>query len=108
MRFPSTTGFALALAIGASLVAALPGAARNGTTLVAPSSAADCSKESIANCVASTGSNSTTCFGHLCAGRELKKMRKRQDDLECTEENLLECAVMEWREAEVCFEELCL
>ncbi|KAI0528167.1 hypothetical protein F5B22DRAFT_24468 [Xylaria bambusicola] len=66
----------------------------------------NCNKEAINACVASTGQQSEDCFGHLCAGRPLKKVVKRQD--QCTEENLLQCAILDWNEAQACFQDLCL
>ena len=66
-----------------------------------------CNKESINACVASTGQDSSACFGNLCAGRPPETaVTKRQDD--CTEDNLLQCAILDWNEAQACFQDLCL
>ncbi|KAI0877482.1 hypothetical protein GGS24DRAFT_120610 [Hypoxylon argillaceum] len=65
-----------------------------------------CSKEAIASCTTTTGQDGSACFGHLCAGRPLEMMVKRQDD--CTEDNLLQCAILDWNQAQVCFQQLCL
>ncbi|KAI1128857.1 hypothetical protein F5Y10DRAFT_264744 [Nemania abortiva] len=65
-----------------------------------------CNKDAITTCVTSTGEDGSACFGHLCAGRPLERMVKRQD--ECTEDNLLQCAILDWNQAQVCFQELCL
>ncbi|KAJ8129422.1 hypothetical protein O1611_g4209 [Lasiodiplodia mahajangana] len=65
-----------------------------------------CNKDAITTCVTSTGEDGSVCFGHLCAGRPLERMVKRQD--QCTEENLLQCAILDWNEAQVCFQQLCL
>ncbi|KAI1737031.1 hypothetical protein F4680DRAFT_430025 [Xylaria scruposa] len=65
-----------------------------------------CNRDAINACVTSTGQDSSTCFGHLCAGRPIERAVKRQDD--CTEDNLLQCAILDWNEAQACFQSLCL
>ena len=65
-----------------------------------------CNKDAIDACVTATGEDGSACFGHLCAGRPLERMVKRQDD--CTEDNLLQCAILDWNQAQVCFQQLCL
>ncbi|KAH8157254.1 hypothetical protein CIB48_g10991 [Xylaria polymorpha] len=65
-----------------------------------------CNRDAINACVTSTGQDSSACFGHLCAGRPIERAVKRQDD--CTEENLLQCAILDWNEAQACFQSLCL
>ncbi|KAI1203394.1 hypothetical protein F5X97DRAFT_284411 [Nemania serpens] len=65
-----------------------------------------CNKDAIDACVRSTGQDRSVCFGHLCAGKPIENMAKRQDD--CTEEKLLQCTVLDWNEAQVCFQQLCL
>ncbi|KAI0012222.1 hypothetical protein F4779DRAFT_614671 [Xylariaceae sp. FL0662B] len=107
MRLPIVQTLALTLALGISLVAAIPFEADGSTTNNTGSE--DCTSKAINNCVALTGLGSAACFAQVCAGiREADlKMAKRQED-SCTEENLLQCAVGEWRDAEVCFQEFCL
>ena len=65
-----------------------------------------CQEDAVANCVNSTGLDGPTCFAKVCAPGIDLKVLKRQDT--CTEENLIQCAVVEWRQAEGCFQELCL
>lgn len=67
-----------------------------------------CNKEAIDSCVAATGQTGSACFGHLCAGRSIAAdgVAKRQGD--CTEENLFQCAILDWNEAQACFQQLCL
>ncbi|KAI0406483.1 hypothetical protein F4802DRAFT_100064 [Xylaria palmicola] len=65
-----------------------------------------CHKEAVDTCVTSTGQGFSTCFIQLCAGRPTERAAKRQDN--CTEDNLLECAILEWNEAQTCFQQLCL
>ncbi|KAI1284194.1 hypothetical protein F5Y07DRAFT_103840 [Xylaria sp. FL0933] len=88
---------AIAMAIGADASPAKPIMLRD----------TGCNKEAIAACVTSTGQDSSACFGHLCAGRPLKTVTKRQGD-DCTEDNLLQCAILDWQEAQACFQQLCL
>ncbi|KAI0967344.1 hypothetical protein F4678DRAFT_249684 [Xylaria arbuscula] len=64
-----------------------------------------CTKDAIDACT-TTGQDSSACFGYLCAGRSLETIAKRQDD--CTEDNLLQCAILDWNEAQACFQEFCL
>ncbi|KAI0908155.1 hypothetical protein F4824DRAFT_495449 [Ustulina deusta] len=66
-----------------------------------------CNQDAIQTCVTSTGQDSLTCFGHLCAGRPIEAVAKRQGD-DCTEENLLQCAILDWNEAQACFQQFCL
>ncbi|OTA84697.1 hypothetical protein M434DRAFT_36352 [Hypoxylon sp. CO27-5] len=109
MKFLALPNVTMVLAMCASLVAALPLDVEGNTIGVAKSiRSSDCSLSKIQECVDDTGLESTLCFKQVCAGTQgTPKMVKRQDD-QCTEENLLQCAVQEWREAEVCFQELCL
>ncbi|KAI1081046.1 hypothetical protein F5B20DRAFT_69843 [Whalleya microplaca] len=107
MRFPIVQHLVLTLVMGISLIAAMPFEADGSTTNATRSK--DCTSAAIANCVLETGLESGACFAKMCAGiqeADLKKT-KRQDD-QCTEENLLQCAVGEWRDAEICFQEYCL
>ncbi|KAI1293886.1 hypothetical protein F5Y03DRAFT_399844 [Xylaria venustula] len=64
-----------------------------------------CNKDAIDTCT-TTGQDSSACFGYLCAGRALETIAKRQDS--CTEDNLLQCAILDWNEAQACFQEFCL
>ncbi|KAI0471244.1 hypothetical protein F4859DRAFT_484918 [Xylaria cf. heliscus] len=64
-----------------------------------------CNRDAINTCVTSTRQDSSTCFGALCAGRAIEKAVKRED--QCTEENLLQCAILDWNEAQACFQSLC-
>ncbi|KAI1481221.1 hypothetical protein F4774DRAFT_62012 [Daldinia eschscholtzii] len=103
---PSITTF---LAACASLVTALPVDTESRTISTPRSTISNnCSMDKIRECVDDTGLESTICFKQVCAGVQgTPRKTKRQED-QCTEENLLQCAVMEWREAEVCFQEFCL
>ncbi|KAI1462681.1 hypothetical protein F4805DRAFT_452506 [Annulohypoxylon moriforme] len=112
MKFAAFPNVAMILVMCASIITAMPAALPvdvEGHTIRAMKSlrSSGCSMAKIRDCVNDTGLESTLCFAQVCSGAQ-KKMRvvKRQD--QCTEENLLQCAVMEWREAEVCFQELCL
>ncbi|KAI2470953.1 hypothetical protein F4781DRAFT_388991 [Annulohypoxylon bovei var. microspora] len=108
MKFTALPNVAMILVMCASLIAALPVDAEGHPIRGIKSlRSSGCSMSKIRDCVNDTGLESSLCFAQVCSGTQ-KKMRviKRQD--QCTEENLLQCAVMEWREAEVCFQELCL
>ncbi|KAF3058527.1 hypothetical protein GL218_05925 [Daldinia childiae] len=109
MKFFALPNIATILAVSASLVVALPLEAEANTINTTRSTTSnDCSMDKIRECVADTGLESTICFKQVCAGVQgTPRKTKRQED-QCTEENLLQCAVMEWREAEVCFQEFCL
>ncbi|KAI0108120.1 hypothetical protein F4814DRAFT_426864 [Daldinia grandis] len=109
MKFFALLNVATVLIVSASLVAALPLEAKANTINITRSTTSnDCSMDKIRECVADTGLESTICFKQVCAGVQgTPRKTKRQDD-QCTEENLFQCAVMEWREAEVCFQEFCL
>ncbi|KAI1380640.1 hypothetical protein F4677DRAFT_404149 [Hypoxylon crocopeplum] len=110
MKFLRLPNDVLALVMCASLATALPLEVDSSTSsAVKEIRSSECSLNKIQECVADTGLESTLCFKQVCVGIEGAKprMTKRQED-QCTEENLFQCAVMEWREAEVCFQELCL
>ncbi|KAI0842590.1 hypothetical protein F5Y06DRAFT_258024 [Hypoxylon sp. FL0890] len=109
MKFSALPNVTMVLAMCASLVAALPLETEvNMISTMKSIRSSGCSLSSIQECVEDTGLESTLCFQKVCAGVQgTPKRVKRQDD-QCTEENLLQCAVQEWREAEVCFQELCL
>ncbi|KAI0431135.1 hypothetical protein F5Y09DRAFT_305677 [Xylaria sp. FL1042] len=98
---------AMALAVSASPAIAL--AIREDVSPAKPIMLRDtgCNKDTIDACVTSTGQDSSACFGHLCAGRPLETVTKRQGD-DCTEDNLLQCAILDWNEAQACFQQLCL
>ena len=66
-----------------------------------------CERDSIANCMRSAGLDVPTCFASACAPAIDPRTLKRQEDT-CTEENLVQCAITEWREAETCFREFFL
>ncbi|KAI1428661.1 hypothetical protein F5Y12DRAFT_681669 [Xylaria sp. FL1777] len=66
-----------------------------------------CNKNAIDACVTATGQDSSACFGYLCAGRPIETVVKREGD-QCTEDNLLQCAILDWQEAQACFQEFCL
>ncbi|KAI1366159.1 hypothetical protein F5Y08DRAFT_144563 [Xylaria arbuscula] len=106
MRVSSFVQTAFALAVTASPATAL--AIGEDASAHKPVMLRDlgCNKESINACVASTGQDSSACFGSLCAGRPLETVTKRQDD--CTEDNLLQCAILDWNQAQACFQDLCL
>ncbi|KAI8624847.1 hypothetical protein F5Y19DRAFT_284343 [Xylariaceae sp. FL1651] len=106
MKFTAVVKFSIAVATGSGNAIALPRENDGDFARVAARSETSCNKDAIDTCVASTGQTSTTCFGHLCAGRPLEKITKRQDD--CTEDNLLQCAIMDWNEAQACFQQFCL
>ncbi|KAL7623145.1 hypothetical protein AAE478_006826 [Parahypoxylon ruwenzoriense] len=112
MKFSDLPNVAVVLTVCASLIAALPLETEGNTISVAKNTRSNaCSLQKIAECVADTGLESTICFAQVCAGTEGTKLTTRtvkRDEDQCTEENLLQCAVMEWREAEICFQELCL
>ncbi|KAI1350983.1 hypothetical protein F5Y01DRAFT_135325 [Xylaria sp. FL0043] len=97
MALAMSTSPAIAMAIRADASPAKPLMLRDTS----------CNKEAIDACVTSTGQDSSTCFGHLCAGRSLEIVTKRQGD-DCTEDNLLQCAILDWQEAQACFQQLCL
>ncbi|KAI0892134.1 hypothetical protein F4806DRAFT_245802 [Annulohypoxylon nitens] len=112
MKFAAFPNVAMVLIMCASLVAAMPASLPfdvEGHTIRTIKSlrSSGCTMQQIRDCVNDTGLESTLCFAQVCSGSQKKaRVIKRQD--QCTEENLLQCAVMEWREAEVCFQELCL
>ncbi|KAI0205845.1 hypothetical protein F4808DRAFT_455347 [Astrocystis sublimbata] len=64
-----------------------------------------CSKTAIDACAALSGHDNTACFGRLCMGRPL--ITKRQDEDQCTEDNLLRCSILDWNEAQACFQSIC-
>ncbi|TGJ84263.1 hypothetical protein E0Z10_g4496 [Xylaria hypoxylon] len=97
MAVAMSTSPAIALAIGGD------GSSAKGVVL----RDLGCSQDAINACITSTGQESSACFGHLCAGRPIETAAKRQVD-ECTEENLLQCAILDWNEAQACFQQLCL
>ena len=66
-----------------------------------------CERDSIASCMRNAGLDVPTCFASACAPAADLRTLKRQEDT-CTEENLVKCAIEEWREAETCFREFCL
>ncbi|KAI1773446.1 hypothetical protein F4818DRAFT_110066 [Hypoxylon cercidicola] len=111
MQVPAFSNIATVLALCASLVAALPVEAEGNTIYTTKGiRSSGCSMGTIRDCIDDTGLESTLCFAKVCGGTEgtpTARRTKRQDD-QCTEENLLQCTVMEWREAEICFQELCL
>ncbi|KAI1270767.1 hypothetical protein F5Y18DRAFT_21487 [Xylariaceae sp. FL1019] len=103
MKFAGVLEFALALAVGTTN--ANPVALENPN--INEARATLCNMDAINQCVAATGETSVNCFGHFCAGKELVTTKtKRQDG--CTEENLNACAIMDWIEAQICFQEFCL
>lgn len=72
------------------------------------SRAVACSRDAIDRCRDSgTGLDWPTCFASVCAPAIEPGSFKREEEL-CTEQNLVQCAIVEWREAETCFQELCL
>ncbi|XXH03799.1 hypothetical protein Hte_010205 [Hypoxylon texense] len=110
MMVPVLSNIAMVVALCASLAAALPVEIdANAVYTTKGIRSSGCSMENIRECIDDTGLESTLCFAKVCGTDETPtaRMTKRQDD-QCTEENLLQCAVMEWREAEICFQELCL
>ncbi|KAI0146937.1 hypothetical protein GGR57DRAFT_478071 [Xylariaceae sp. FL1272] len=102
MKFAGVLEFALALAVGTSNANPLPLEDAN----VNVARAALCNINVINQCVAATGETSVNCFGHFCAGKELETTKTKRQD-QCTEENLNACAIMDWIEAQICFQELC-
>ncbi|KAI1400030.1 hypothetical protein F4819DRAFT_487924 [Hypoxylon fuscum] len=114
MKFPVLPNVTVVLTICASLIAALPLEAEAiKTSSTKNIRRSDCSMQKIRECVNDTGLESTLCLAQVCASAEgetptpTPRNTKRQDD-QCTEENLVQCAIMEWREAEICFQEFCL
>ena len=72
------------------------------------SRAVACSRDAIDRCRDNTGLDFPACFASTCAPAvEAGTRPKREEDL-CTEYNLVQCAIVEWRQAETCFQELCL
>ncbi len=95
------------LSIGSLLVTAASLQTDRGVVRVPESPRnTSCEEEAVASCVSRTGLDGPTCFAMVCAPEIDLKVLKRQDT--CTEENLVQCAVVEWRQAEICFQELCL
>ncbi|GAP85788.1 hypothetical protein SAMD00023353_1400780 [Rosellinia necatrix] len=107
MRFSACLRSATAVAVIASPVVALVIGEDGGFAKTTPVIRdAGCNKDAIDACVASTGQTNSACFGHLCADKPINAVAKRQS--ECTEENLLQCAILDWNEAQACFQQLCL
>ncbi|KAI1251251.1 hypothetical protein MGN70_008315 [Eutypa lata] len=96
----------LLLSIGSLFVTAIPLETARDIKVSTSSRSTICQEDAISNCVSDTGLDGPSCFAKVCALEVDLKVMKRQDT--CTEENLVQCAVTEWREAEVCFQELCL
>ncbi|GAW19849.1 hypothetical protein EKO27_g749 [Xylaria grammica] len=107
MRASACLQTAMAVAVSASPAIALVMGGDGGSVKGVMLRGLDCSKAAIDACVTSTGQESSACFGHLCADRPIETVAKRQVD-NCTEENLLQCAILDWNEAQACFQQLCL
>lgn len=98
MRVSTYLQIAMAVAASASPVVVAAAVPRDVSS--------SCNKEAIDSCVASTAQTGSTCFVQLCAGAAADGVAKRQSD--CTEENLFQCAILDWNEAQACFQQLCL
>lgn len=92
------------------------------------STTSDCTPAAISECVASLKLDGIACFAHVCTTTRTAELRRRQTSNEttaqeddgfkvasandtpasCTEDNLLDCAVAQWRNPDVCFQQLCL
>lgn len=96
--------FIAVLALGASLATAAP----VDTTTPSSVRSTECSADAISQCAAATGLDNTTCFAQLCTTLTPPELRRRADNPKCTEQNLLDCAVTQWRNPDICFQEFCL
>lgn len=92
MKFSAIVELAVVLVVGLANVDAAP---LETTTLMLR--ATSCNKAAIDDCASSTGQDSSECFRTLCVNT-LQQSVKRQD--QCTEDNLLQCAVQDWEQAE--------
>ncbi|KAI1327217.1 hypothetical protein F5Y16DRAFT_200573 [Xylariaceae sp. FL0255] len=97
-------GIVLAVAVGFSNVDALPLQADSASSVVLRDTT--CTLAAINDCAASTGQTSTQCFTSLCVNKLRQTTVKRQS--ECTEDNLEICAIQDYEDPELCFEQLCL
>ncbi|KAH9900229.1 hypothetical protein F4778DRAFT_782337 [Xylariomycetidae sp. FL2044] len=111
MQFPSLAHLSLAFVMSASLAVAIPHDFNRKTSSAGSGVISGCSQQTITACA--SGSNETAtaaseiqCFRELCFDQAATRNPKRQ--LQCTEENLNQCAIMEWRDAEDCFRQFCL
>ena len=102
------TKLILLLTTGAISVAAMPFNV-DGDMAGTPVSSrnAACREDAITSCTSRASLDGPSCFALVCLPEADLKAVKRQDD-RCNEENLVQCAVTEWRDPGVCFRELCL
>ncbi|KAI0124079.1 hypothetical protein BJ170DRAFT_598404 [Xylariales sp. AK1849] len=98
------------LAMSMTITAAVPLDITGDNTMVSSKNAINnCSKDAITKCVAESGLDTPACFARICtSGTGANELRRRQDDSQCTEDNLLDCAVTQWKNPDICFQEFCL
>ncbi|KAH6652434.1 hypothetical protein BKA67DRAFT_573990 [Truncatella angustata] len=88
---------------------------RSTTTTLSPEA---CNQASITTCMATTGLDGPSCFVQICTSTSDAELRRRQDfkiaqdnddtPASCNEDSLLDCAVSQWRNPDICFQQLCL
>ncbi|KAK6834039.1 hypothetical protein PG990_001135 [Apiospora arundinis] len=113
MYTPTLAVFALAL----SAVAAMP---TNTTTSPVPMSSAQadphnkCSpnrvKSTVYGCAAHTEMTPVQCFAKVCANMDIPPHTgntKRAVNIQCTDYNLFQCTIVEWRDAGDCIRTFC-
>jgi hypothetical protein len=109
MKSFSISNFAMVLTIGmVSLATASPLGA--DVRISSTTRTDSCSKDTITNCVSTTGLDGTTCFARICTSLKVPELRRRSNTEtdQCNEDGLLECAITENKNSDLCFEELCL
>jgi hypothetical protein len=126
---PPNMKFLFFVALGASIASAAPsGISVDRQTQQTPQK---CTQEAIGDCVAATGLSQPACFAQVCTTSHVAELRRRKtstnittgaDDEDgpvrvaqnddtpasCTEDNLLDCAVNQYKNPDICFQQLCL
>lgn len=137
MKFLTILAFGVSVALGAPYEPTSPASPLSPTNnnIERRSSIQSCDQESISACVAATRLDGPGCFAKVCTSIQDPELRRRQatDDGEeesadeddsdnegfkvestsdtpssCTQDNLMDCAISQWKNPDVCFQQLCL
>jgi hypothetical protein len=98
------------LALSLSLVAAVPLEVDGSTSKITSETTTDvaCSRSAVDNCVATLGLDATACFAQVCAHIVVPELKRATQPSTCTEDALEDCALVQYKNPDICFEELCL
>ncbi|KAK7911454.1 hypothetical protein PG985_013935 [Apiospora marii] len=116
-----TPTFAAAFALALSVVAAFPTNSNSTTSSPVPMSDAQadprnkCSpnrvKSTVYTCAAHGQMTPVQCFAKVCAGMDIPPhngtTKRAAVNIQCTDQNLFQCTIVEWRDAGDCIRTFC-